>query len=67
MTDRKTINTGSKYDRGRLKRPEVKQQYVNTSVTCAEESDENNINRQTLQKISTETADEVIGKIQRAD
>jgi hypothetical protein len=50
MTNR-TIKTGSKYDTNRLKRPEVKQEHVNISVTHVEESDNNNINWQTLQQI----------------
>jgi hypothetical protein len=36
MTDRRTIKTGNKYDRERLKRTEVKQEYVNKPVTSAE-------------------------------
>jgi hypothetical protein len=67
MTNRRTIKTGSKYDTNRLKRPEVKKEYVNKFVTHVEESDNNNINWQTLQQIITETAYEVIGKIERAE
>jgi hypothetical protein len=57
MTDRRSTKTG----------PEVKQEYVNKFVTHVEESDKNNTNGKTLQQIITETADEVIGKIERAE
>jgi hypothetical protein len=36
MTDRRTIKTGSKYDTDGLKRPVVKQKYVNKFVTHVE-------------------------------
>jgi hypothetical protein len=64
MTDERAIKSGSKYDRDRLKRPEDKLEYANQFVTCVEESDKNNINRQTLQKIITGTVGDVIGKIE---
>jgi hypothetical protein len=67
MTGRRTNKAGSKYDRDRLKRPEVKHEYVNKSVTCVEELDKNNINWQTVQQIITENADEFTGKIERAE
>jgi hypothetical protein len=57
LTDR-TIKTGIKYGRDRLKRPDVKQEYV---------EELNNFNWQTLQQIIIETADKVIGKIGRAE
>jgi hypothetical protein len=69
MTDKWAIKMISKYvyDTHRLKTPEVKQEYVNKFVTHVEESDNSNINWQTLQQIITETADEVIGKIERVE
>jgi hypothetical protein len=66
MNDRRTTTTGSKYDRDRLRRPEVIQEYVKFS-TCVEESEKNNMNRKILQQIITETADEVIGKREKAE
>jgi hypothetical protein len=67
MNDRRTITTGSKYERERLKRPEVKQEYVNKFATHVDELDKKNINWQILQQIITETADKVIGKRERAE
>jgi hypothetical protein len=63
-TDRRTTKTGNKYDREWLKRTEVKREYVSKLVTRVEESDKDNIDWQTLQQIITNTADEVIGKIE---
>jgi hypothetical protein len=67
MTDRRTIKTGGKYNRNRLTRPEVKQEYVNKFVIHVEELNKNNINWRTLQQIITETPDEVAGKIEIAE
>jgi hypothetical protein len=67
MTDRRAIKTVRKYDRDRLSRPEVEQEYVHKFVSRVEESDKNNINWQTLHKTITEIADEVIGKIERTE
>jgi hypothetical protein len=53
--------------RERLKRTEVKQEYVNKPVTRVEESDKDNIDWQTLQQIITNAVDEVIGKTERAE
>jgi DNA mismatch repair ATPase MutS len=67
MTDRRPIKTGSKYYRDRLKRPKFKREYINKFLTHVKVSDKNNINWQMLQQIITETADEVIGKIETAE
>jgi hypothetical protein len=67
VTDRRATKIGSKYDTDMLKRPEVKHEYVNKFVTHVEESDKNNINWETLQQIIRESADEVIGKIERVE
>jgi hypothetical protein len=37
MTDKGTIKSGSKYERHRLKRPDVTQEYANKLVTYVEE------------------------------
>jgi hypothetical protein len=50
ITDRGTIKTHSKHDTDRLKRHEVKQEYVNKCVTHVEET-ESNINWKTLQQM----------------
>jgi DNA mismatch repair ATPase MutS len=52
MTDRSPIKMGSKYYRDGLKRPKVKQEYINKFLTNVEELDKNDINWQMLQQIT---------------
>jgi hypothetical protein len=67
INNKRTIRIYSKYDRDRKNIPEVKQEYANKRITHVEEMDKSNINWQILQQIITETADEIVGKVNRTE